>query len=199
MDHRSYSSSQPPSMDRHISQPPAMDHRSYSSSQPPSMDRHVSQPPGMDHRSHSSSQPPAMDHRSHSSSQSPAMDHRSHSSSQSPAMDHRSHSSSHPPAMDRHSLNLTPTSPPPPLDHLIPTKKSSVSSDALTPPPGRQDTPLSDSPFEEPSDSRSGRPSMEEIHFYIKNITQCIQELLQAAQSQRQSRYPPPPPVRLRS
>ena len=55
----------------------------------------------------------------------------------------------------------------------------------------RQDTPLSDSPFEEPSSEGAGKkagPSLDVIHLHIKKLTHCIQELLQAAQGQRQSR-----------
>ena len=42
----------------------------------------------------------------------------------------------------------------------------------------------------EPSEVVSGAsPSLEVIHLHTKNITQSIQELLQAAQTQRQSRW----------
>ena len=42
----------------------------------------------------------------------------------------------------------------------------------------------------EPSEVVSGAsPSLEVIHLHTKNITQCIQELLQAAQTQRQNRW----------
>ena len=42
----------------------------------------------------------------------------------------------------------------------------------------------------EPPEVVSGAsPSLEVIHLHTKSITQCIQELLQAAQTQRQSRW----------
>ena len=37
----------------------------------------------------------------------------------------------------------------------------------------------------------TANPSLDEVHAHIRGITQCIQELLQAAQSQRRDRFAP--------
>lgn len=76
--------------------------------------------------------------------------------------------------------------------YALPMKKSSVSSGVMTPPPpGGKDTPLSDSAFEEVPEPHAGSPPVEDVHAHIKLITQCIQELLQAAQSHRQASFVP--------
>jgi DNA gyrase/topoisomerase IV subunit A len=105
------------------------------------------------------------------------------------------------------ALSLTPS----PNTHLHtlptqssqrPTSKSSTSSnEGLTPAPSQLDTPTPTQPdtstsqlvFDE--ERRGGgvarNPSMDIIHAHIKSITQCIQELLQAAQAHRQASFGP--------
>ena len=102
------------------------------------------------------------------------------------------------------SLTFRTTSSPQSSHTTRPQSKSSVSSnEGVTAPPssthldtptitGRQDTPTNDSPFDEEGGAAGGvvnNPSMDVVHSHIKSITQCIQELLQAAQAHRQSRY----------
>ena len=68
------------------------------------------------------------------------------------------------------------------------SKSSASSNEPVTPPPARQDTPLSDSAFDDDTGGAVSNPSMEVVHSHIKIITKCIQELLQAAQAHKQSR-----------
>jgi hypothetical protein len=82
--------------------------------------------------------------------------------------------------------------------------KSSVSSTegVVTTPPGsthldtptttaQQDTLVNDSAFDEEGGRVTSNPAMEIVHLHIKSITQCIQELLQAAQAHRQTSFRP--------
>ena len=101
------------------------------------------------------------------------------------------------------SLTFRTTSSPQSSHNTRPQSKSSVSSnEGVTTPPSsahldmptitrRQDTPTNDSAFDEEGGAGCvvNNPSIDVVHSHIKSITQCIQELLQAAQAHRQSRY----------
>ena len=104
------------------------------------------------------------------------------------------------------TLSFVPPSPSPTPSSGVPHSarshsKSSVSSTegVVTTPPSstyldtptttaQQDTPINDSAFDEEGGRVTSNPAMEIVHLHIKSITQCIQDLLQAAQAHRQTR-----------
>jgi hypothetical protein len=117
--------------------------------------------------------------------------------------------SSTPPA--RNSTNSISMSPQP-RKSPVGGHASLSSMESPTPPTGGMETPIEDSPFVEevknetpppppphrksyipppppPVSEVETIPSLEEVHVHIKSITQCIQELLKAAQSQRQNEF----------
>lgn len=75
--------------------------------------------------------------------------------------------------------------PPMPAHAPMSSRQLSISANTLVPdqqpPVPAQQPPM---PAHAPTPNR--QPALDEVHAHIKNITGCIQELLKAAQSQRQ-------------
>lgn len=99
----------------------------------------------------------------------------------------RSSISDHQNALSSSSPQATPL----PLEDVNSILAKKMIRDVVITPPLRQDTPLSDSPFEDAASEAAPLqlPSLDSVHAHIKVITQCIQDLLKAAQSHQHTSF----------